>query len=274
MIVTVDAITQAGPLPQDAGARPVIGISSYAEQARWGAWDRPALLVPQRYADSVAAAGGTPVLLPPFPGVELAALRLDGLILSGGGDIDPAEFGAATHPETAAIRPERDAAEFALVSAALGQGLPLLGICRGLQVLNVARGGTLHQHLPDVVGHAGHAPAPGAYAAHQVTISPGSRLGEILGYPGGAPERTGLSVPTYHHQAVDQLGQGLVASAWADDGTIEAIEFPDFGGPGFALAVQWHPEAGEDLRLFQALIAAARSRAAAGGARLTSAGRP
>jgi len=237
----------------------VIGISCYAEQVRWGPWDRPALLVPRRYADSVAAAGGIPVLLPPFPGAGLAALRLDGLILSGGGDIDPAEFGAAAHPATTSVRPERDAAEFALVAAALDGGLPLLGICRGLQVLNVARGGTLHQHLPDVVGHAGHAPVPGEYASHRVSVDPASRLGAILGGPGPA----GLSVPTYHHQAVDRLGAGLAASAWAEDGTVEAIELAG-DGPGFALAVQWHPEAGDDPRLFRALVAAAGSRVPSG----------
>jgi putative glutamine amidotransferase len=252
-----------------AGGRPVIGISAYAEQARWGHWDKPALLVPRSYADSVAAADGIPVLLPPFPGVEQAAARLDGLILSGGGDIDPAVFGAAPHPQTGWIRPERDAAEFALVSAALGQGLPLLGICRGLQVLNVALGGTLHQHLPDLVGHAGHAPVPGAHVPHQVTIAPGSKLATILDRP---RQGTEFSVPSYHHQAVDRLGEGLVASAWAEDGTIEAIEFADrvngaagngTAGNGFALAVQWHPEAGDDLRLFRALIAAAQSVARA-----------
>ncbi|HEY3734945.1 MAG TPA: gamma-glutamyl-gamma-aminobutyrate hydrolase family protein [Streptosporangiaceae bacterium] len=253
----------------EADGRPVIGISAYAEQARWGHWDRPTLLVPRSYADSVAAAGGIPVLLPPFPSVEQAAVRLDGLILSGGGDIDPAAFGAVPHPETGWIRPERDAAEFALLSAALGQGLPLLGICRGLQMLNVTLGGTLHQHLPDLVGHAGHAPLPGAYVPHQVAIAPGSKLAAILDRP---HQGTEFSVPSYHHQAVDRLGDGLVASAWAEDGMIEAIEFAGqaegttengtagngAAGHGFALAVQWHPEAGDDLRLFRALIAAAR----------------
>jgi putative glutamine amidotransferase len=267
MIVSTETIQRpdlgrrdGGEPAGDAGRPPVIGISTYAEQARWGFWDRPALLTPRDYADSVAAAGGIPVLLPPYPGVEHAAMRLDGLILSGGGDIDPAAFGAAAHPETGWIRAERDAAEFALLTAALDQGLPLLGICRGLQVLNVALGGTLHQHLPELVGHAGHAPTPGAYAFHQVSIVPGSRLAGILddpGHPGGPAD---CSVPAYHHQAVDRLGEGLVVSARTQDGVIEAIEFeaaPGSAGRGFAIAVQWHPEAGDDLRLFGALVAAA-----------------
>jgi putative glutamine amidotransferase len=230
---------------------PVIGISTYSEQARWGAWDTTALLVPRRYADQVAAAGGIPVLLPPFAGIEQAARRLDGLVLAGGGDIDPAEFGAQPHPRAGGVRPDRDAAEFALVRAALASGLPLLGICRGLQVLNVALGGTLHQHLPDLVGHDGHSPLPGGYGWHQVRTAPGSRLAGVLG--DGA-----FAVPTHHHQSIDRLGRGLAASAWADDGVIEAVESGGADG-GFLLAVQWHPEAGDDPRLFHALITAARS---------------
>jgi putative glutamine amidotransferase len=239
---------------------PVIGISAYAEQARWGAWDSPALLLPRRYADCVAAAGGVPVLLPPVPGIEHAVARLDGLILSGGGDIDPAAFGADAAPETRGVKPARDAAEFALVTAAFERGLPFLGICRGLQVLNVARGGTLHQHLPAVVGHDGHRPALGSYGSHLVTVAPWSRLAGLLGAAG---EPDGLAVPTHHHQAIDRLGEGLTATAWAADGIIEAVEVAaPASGNGFplALAVQWHPEAGTDPRLFQALVAAAASR--------------
>jgi putative glutamine amidotransferase len=236
---------------------PVIGISAYTEQARWGAWDSPALLLPRRYADSVAAAGGVPVLLPPVPGIEHAVARLDGLILSGGGDIDPAEFGAPAAPEIRGVRPARDAAEFALVSAAFERGLPLLGICRGLQVLNVARGGTLHQHLPSVVGHDGHRPVLGGYGSHPVRVAPGSRLAGILGDAGELDE---FPVPTHHHQAIDRLGEGLTATAWTTDGVIEAVELaPPAGANGtwLAMAVQWHPEAGTDPRLFQALVAAA-----------------
>jgi putative glutamine amidotransferase len=241
---------------------PVIGISSYSEQARWGAWDRQATLLPQTYLDSIAAAGGVPVMLPSVPGIERAAARLDGLILAGGGDIDPSEFGADRDAETGGIQPERDTAEFAMLTSALGLGLPFLGICRGLQVLNVARGGTLHQHLPALVGHEGHSPVEGGYGRHPVRVAPGSRLAQVLG---GAADLGNLPVPTRHHQSIDRLGDGLTAVAWAQDGVIEAVELttPVPGGPGFVLAVQWHPEAGEDLSLFRALVGAARSVAGA-----------
>jgi putative glutamine amidotransferase len=260
VIVTTEIIPDTGPGPaapgRPGGRPPVIGISGCTEQARWGSWDTPAVLLPRRYADSVAQAGGIPLLLPPMPGVEHSLGRLDGLILAGGGDIDPDRFGAQRHPGTAGIRPARDAAEFALVPAALSLGLPLLGICRGLQVLNVALGGTLHQHLPDLVGHGGHSPVTGGYGTHEVKVAPDSRLAAVLGAAGAGE----FSVPTHHHQAVDRLGAGLVAAAWTADGIIEAAEL---AGPGFVLAVQWHPEAGDDPSLFRALIgAAARSRPA------------
>jgi putative glutamine amidotransferase len=237
----------------DGTSAPLIGISAYCEQARWGVWERPAVLLPRRYADSVAAAGGIPVLLPPTPGIEDALARLDGLMLSGGGDIDPARYGAEPAPQLRSVREERDAAEFALLDAARSVQLPVLGICRGMQVINVARGGSLHQHLPDVVGHDGHAAVPGAFGAHQVRVTPGSRLSEIL----GRVADLGISTPTHHHQAVDRLGQGLTVTAWAADGTIEAIEAD---GDPFVVAVQWHPEAGDDPSVFRALVAAARSR--------------
>jgi putative glutamine amidotransferase len=238
MIVTAETI------------HPVIGISSYAEKAAWGSWDTPCVLLPRRYADSVAQAGGIPVLLPPVPGIEHAVPRLDGLILAGGGDIEPALFGARAHPQTGAPRPDRDAAELAIAAAALEHGVPLLGICRGLQVLNVALGGTLHQHLPDLVGHDGHSPVTGGYGAHEVKVAPDSRLAAVL----GAAAAGEFSVPTHHHQAIDRLGEGLLATAWTADGIIEAAEL---AGPGFVLAVQWHPEAGDDPSLFRALLAAA-----------------
>jgi putative glutamine amidotransferase len=241
--------------------QPVIGISSYAQQARWGAWDLPAILLPRRYTDMVAAAGGLPVLLPPTRGVAGVLGRLDGLILSGGGDVDPARYGAVRSDATGPANPARDEAELALARQALAARLPLLGICRGLQVINVALGGTLHQHLPDLVGHDGHSPVACGYGSHLVKIASGSRLAGVLGRPGPQDE---IPVPTHHHQAVDRLGAGLIASAWTADGVIEAIEFataepngPGRDGSGFALAVQWHPEAGQDQRLFRALIAAA-----------------
>ncbi|HEX6930638.1 MAG TPA: gamma-glutamyl-gamma-aminobutyrate hydrolase family protein [Streptosporangiaceae bacterium] len=228
--------------------RPVIGISAYSEQARWGAWDLPATLLPQNYADQVAAAGGAPVLLPPVPGVEETLASLDGLIISGGPDIEPARYGERAGPRTTIVRPGRDAAEVALLRAAIDGRVPVLGVCRGLQVMNVAFGGTLIQHLPDVVGHEGHSPTPGTMGEHKVTIgvNPPSRLAGILG--AGT-----ILVPTHHHQGIARLADGLTATAWADDGTIEAVEMD----APFALGVQWHPEAGDDLALFAALVEAA-----------------
>jgi putative glutamine amidotransferase len=248
-----------------AGA-PLIGISVYCEQARWRVWEMEAIVLPRRYSDRVAAAGGIPVLLPPVAGVEHALAGLDGLLLTGGGDIDPARYGADPEPLTGNVREERDSAEFALYRAAAALRLPVLGICRGMQVINVARGGTLHQHLPDVVGNHGHAPVPGEFGAHEVRVSPVSRLSQILG-GGDGGETLALSTPTHHHQAVDKLGSGLTATAWAGDGTVEAVEAVEADGDGaFMVAVQWHPEAGDDPSLFRALVAAARDRSPASGA--------
>ncbi|MQA85875.1 MAG: gamma-glutamyl-gamma-aminobutyrate hydrolase family protein [Streptosporangiales bacterium] len=231
--------------------RPVVGLTAYVETARWGAWETTATLVPHRYVASVAAAGGIPVVLPPVDGAVdgAGALldRLDGLVLVGGGDIDPARYDAEPHPRTAGVRDFRDSAEFALAAAALERGLPLLGICRGMQVLNVLRGGTLHQHLPDLVGTTVHSPAPGSYGQHPVRIAPGSLLAKVLG-------RYEATVPTHHHQAVDRPGAGITPVAWAEDGVIEAIVVDDHP---FALAVEWHPEVGDDPSLFEAFVAAA-----------------
>jgi putative glutamine amidotransferase len=239
---------------------PVIGLTGYEEQVRWGVWDVPGVLLPSAYARSVTAAGGVPVVLPPVPEViELVLPRLDGLVLSGGPDIGPGRYGAAPLASTAEPRVERDAAELGLAASAAAVGLPVLGICRGLQLLNVARGGTLHQHLPDVVGADGHAPAPGVYGRHTVTVTPGSLLARSLGLSGSQPAE--VPVSSYHHQAIDELGAGLAVSAVAPDGTIEAVEDP---AQPFLLAVQWHPEVGEDLSLFRALVAAAVSRMPAG----------
>jgi putative glutamine amidotransferase len=233
--------------------KPVIGLSTYAEPARWAAWHAPAALLPLNYAEQVAAAGGVPVLLPPVPGITAAVGRLDALVLTGGGDIDPARYGAARHPRTGPANAERDRSELDLLAAALAAGLPVLGICRGLQLLNIARGGTLHQHLADLgpAGDAGHTPAPGTFGRHPVRVAEGSVLAKIL-----PPDGT-LAVPTAHHQAIDQLGAGLTATAWAADGIIEAAELTDGRHHPFVLAVQWHPEAGDDPRLFEALVAAA-----------------
>ncbi len=231
-----------------SAARPVIGISAYSQQARWGSWDLPAVLLPRRYSDMVAAAGGLPVLLPPLPGVVGVLARLDGLVLSGGGDIDPASYGAAADPACGPANPDRDEAELELARQALDGALPVLGICRGLQVINVLLGGTLIQHLPDVVGHDGHSPDEARHGSHKVSVASGSQLARLLG-------RTEADVPTHHHQAVDRLGDGLAVTAWADDGTVEAVELTE--PPSFMVAVQWHPEAGDDPSLFDALIAAA-----------------
>ena len=232
---------------------PVIGITCYVEPARYTVWDTPAALLPYDYVEQVARAGGQPVILPPIGHPAATVDRLDGLILAGGGDIDPARYGEPPHPATDYIRRFRDDAEFALVNAALADGLPLLGICRGMQVLNVALGGTLHQHLPDTVGHTGHAPAPGRYGRLPVRLTPGSRLAKIFD---GVCDGDALPDPAhYHHQAIDALGAGLAVTARADDGVIEAVELD---GHPFCLAVQWHPEVGEDNRLFAALVDAAR----------------
>ncbi len=239
-------------------ARPVIGISAYCERARWGVWDQQATLLPQSYVNQVVAAGGVPVLLPPVPGVDAAIARLDGLIISGGPDVEPARYGHEPGPHTTVVRPDRDSAEIALFRAVHAASRPVLGVCRGMQLMNVALGGTLIQHLPDAVGHDGHSPTPGAMGEHKVTVAPSSRLAGLLGDRSfGAV----LGVPTHHHQGIDRLGAGLVAAAWAEDGLVEAIELDGaVGGHPFTVAVQWHPEAGEDPALFRALVTAAAQR--------------
>jgi putative glutamine amidotransferase len=184
------------------------------------------------------------------PGIAAAVDRLDGVLLTGGGDIDPGRYGAQPHPATSRVSESRDAAELEVLGAAVAAGKPVLGVCRGMQLVNVARGGTLCQHLHN---DAGHTPAPGTFGAHPVRVAAGSRLAGILGANG-----SGVDVPTAHHQAIDRLGDGLVATAWAADGVIEAVEPTDAGGR-FFVAVQWHPEAGTDPRLIKALVAASSS---------------
>jgi putative glutamine amidotransferase len=224
----------------------VIGVSAYAERARWAAWDVPASVVPQRYLDKVLAAGGIPVVLPAVPGIADVLARLDGLLLVGGGDVDPARYGAVPHRANGPVNVGRDAAELALLEEALAQRLPVLGICRGLQLLNVALGGTLHQHVPDVVGHEGHAAGDGVFVRHAVHLHPRCGLARAL-------RRTTLEVPSLHHQAIDRLGRGLTACGWADDGLIEAAELD---GHPFTVGVQWHPEADEEVAVFSALVQA------------------
>jgi putative glutamine amidotransferase len=213
------------------GSTPLVGLTTYRQEASWGPWQRPAALLPVSYLDCVAAAGGRP--LP--------------LVLVGGGDIDPALYGASPHSATAGVNRRRDENELALVAAALEADLPVLAICRGLQVLNVHLGGSLQQHVPDVVGHLGHQPAPGQFGTTEVEMAPGSLLSKILG------ETT--TVACSHHQAIDRLGAGLVVTARAPDDLIEAVELP---AARFVVGVEWHPEQDGDLRLFEALVGAAR----------------
>jgi putative glutamine amidotransferase len=232
----------------NASEAPVIGITTYLEQVRFGLWDTPAAVLQHGYLDGVAAAGGVPVLLPPVGEVTAGLLsRVDGLVVAGGADIDPVHYGANRAPETGPARPDRDLAEHTLIEAALANGVPLLAVCRGMQLLNVVLGGTLHQHVPDVVGNTDHLPKPGTYGRVPVKTAPGSRLAAIIG--------SEVDVHCHHHQSVDLLAAGLVPVAWAGDGVVEAVEL---AGPDFVVGVQWHPEEdGADRRLFQALVEAA-----------------
>jgi gamma-glutamyl-gamma-aminobutyrate hydrolase PuuD len=230
--------------------RPVVGITSYVEDASWGAWNTQAAIVPMTYVRAVEHAGGRAVILPPTTdGVEETLDALDGIIFSGGADIDPARYGATRHPETTGMRPDRDRAEEALLEAAMKAGIPVLAICRGMQLLNVVRGGTLHQHLPEDDADPEHRRKLGEFGRHDVDILDGTRLGGVLG------DRA--MVASHHHQAPDSLGDGLRTAAKAPDGTIEGIEDP---GDNFVVGVLWHPEEGEDRALFEALVKEASNR--------------
>ncbi len=232
---------------------PIVGITTGELVVTHGVWEENAATLPAGYLHALSRAGAVPVVLSPSPGAARVLVeRLDGLLLSGGADLDPERYEAVRHPKTQPADRARDDFELALLDAASALELPVLGICRGIQVLNVWRGGTLHQHLPDVVGHRRHMAVPGTFSDHLVRAAPASRLGAILGRPE-------LEAPGHHHQAVDRIGSGLVPSAWAEDGTIEGLEDPD---RRFLVAVQWHPEVGDDPSLFEALVAAcARSSA-------------
>src|SRR4051794_8535687 len=228
-------------------ARPLIGITTYREQAQWGTWHVPAVLLPAAYADAVAAAGGEPVLLPTGAVSAEVIARLDGLVLAGGADVDPARYGQPAGPHTTVLRPERDETELLGLEAALDRDLPVLAVCRGMQLLNVALGGNLVQHLPDRERTGIHDPGAGLYQQRQVRTQPGTELHRLLG-----PTAT---VACHHHQALDRIAPDLTPSAWAEDGVVEAVEA---AGHRFCLAVQWHPEESADGRLFDALVAAAR----------------
>jgi len=243
-------------------ARPVIGLCTTLERARWSVWELDAALLPMNYVQAVQRAGGMALMLPPDEQIvedpeEMLAL-LDGLILAGGADVDPAGYGEERDPHTVDTVPERDRFEIALARGAIERDLPLLGICRGMQLINVACGGTLIQHLPDRFGHGEHRRVVGSFdgSDHQVNLSEGS----LAQAAAGEPVHTTKS---HHHQGVDCLGAGLVVSGVSalEDGLTEAIELP---GRRFALGVQWHPEADEGSSVIQALVDAAARTALAG----------
>jgi len=239
-------------------SRPIIGLTSYLEQAQTGVWDLPASFLPKIYFEAVTDAGGIAVLLPPQPvDSEIATSiihGLDGLILTGGKDVDPARYGQEAHPNTDVPRKDRDAFEDALLRAAIEQNVPFLGICRGAQMLNVALGGTIIQHLPDVIGSSRYSAGGGTFLVNDVAVAPDTTLSALLGGDDS------VAVKSYHHQAIDELADGLVVSGRGDDGIIQAVELPSVD---FGVAVQWHPEedAKQDARLFVGVVdAAARYR--------------
>jgi putative glutamine amidotransferase len=239
---------------------PVIGLTTYLEQAQTGVWDVQAAFLPKVYFEAITRVGGIAVLLPPQPVTAEIASRvldgLDGLLITGGKDVDPARYGQEPHPTTDTPRTDRDAWEDALITAAIDRGLPFLGICRGAQVLNIALGGTLHQHLPEVIGTDRYQLGGGIFSRVPVQVDAGSEVERMLG-------ADGVEVAVYHHQAIDRVGDGLRVTARSDDGVIQAVELE---GVPFGVGVQWHPEqTGEDLRLFAGLVDAARDYSSAAG---------
>jgi putative glutamine amidotransferase len=239
----------------NSSSRPVIGLTTYLEQAKTGVWDVPASFLPKVYFDAINRAGGIALLIPPqaLDGSDAGRIldSLDGLIICGGKDVNPALYGQDPHPTTDEPRHDRDALEDALLSAALERDMPFLGICRGAQIFNVNRGGTLIQHLPDVIGDDRYQKGGGVFSTVDAEVTPGTKLAEVLG--GTEP----VAAEVYHHQAIDHVAPGVTVSARTADGVIEAVELTD---KPFALAVQWHPEeTPEDLRLFVGLVEAARN---------------
>jgi len=240
--------------------RPAIGICTSLERANWGVWDQRAALLPFHYITAIQAAGGLAIMIPPDPALiedpDDMLDRVDGLILAGGADIDPSSYGSEAHPKTHGSVPERDRPEIALTRRAIERDIPVLGICRGMQLINVALGGTLRQHLPDEVGHENHRRNPGSFenSDHDVRLQPGSLAERAAG-----EELHGTK--SHHHQGVDDLGEGLVVTGYSTlDELPEAIEIP---GKRFVLGVQWHPEADEKSRVVAALVEEARSAALA-----------
>ena len=235
----------------ESPARPIVGLTTYLQQAQTGVWDVHASFLPHVYLDGITRAGGIATLLPPQPVDDAVAARivagLDALVLTGGKDVDPAAYQHEPHAETDEPARDRDAWEFALFTAAMDAGVPVLGICRGAQVVNVAMGGTLHQHLPDVLGHSRHRAGNAIFSPTEIAVTPGTRLATLVDEP--------LEVACYHHQAIDRVADQLVVCARDPEGVIEAVELP---GDRFVLAVQWHPEERlDDLRLFSGMIDAA-----------------
>jgi putative glutamine amidotransferase len=232
--------------------RPIIGITGELEAARWGNWIREAVVSPVSYTRAVERAGGTPVILPPVPASSVPVLiaGLSGLLLTGGRDVDPSLYDEAPHEQTDLPDHRRDRFELILTRAAIDADLPFLAIGRGMHILNVARGGTLTQHLPDRLNNESHRPDPVKMTTHTLTISAASKLGRMLGET--------AQVPAAHHQAIDRIGTGLLGVAWTHDQVVEAVELQ---GHKFGVGVQWSPEDGDDARLFEALTAAAKAPA-------------
>jgi len=241
-------------------SRPAVGICAVHERARWGVWDMPAYLLAANYVEAIQRAGGIALMLPPDPSLtgspDEVLDRIDGLILAGGVDMDPGTYGAERHPATDRPARDRDDFEIALATRAMERDIPFLGICRGMQVMNVARGGTLVQDLPSTAGHDEHRRVLGTFegADHPVRLEPGSLAARAAGEERHATK-------SHHHQGVERVGAGLVVTGWAEmDDLPEALEDPD---RRFALGVQWHPEADEASRLIAALVAEAAARRAA-----------
>lgn len=235
--------------------RPVLGLSTYLQQTSSGVWNVPASFLPAFYINAVTMVGGIATLLPPQP-VDAAVTDrvldgLDGLIVTGGRDVDPTMYGATPHPTTDIPARDRDAWEFSLVRGAMARGLPLLGICRGAQVLNTVLGGTLHQHLPDLLRHNRHQAGSAVFTTTAISTVPGTKVATLIGASSEAQ--------CYHHQAIAEVGDGLMVSARDAEGVIEAVEVDPRRYPHhWAVAVQWHPEERlEDLRLFAGLADAA-----------------
>ena len=232
--------------------RPIIGITGELEAARWRTWIREAVVSPVSYTRAVERAGGAPVILPPVPSDSVPSLiaKLDALVVAGGRDVDPSLYNEAPHEQTDTPDHRRDRFEILMTRAAIDADLPFLAICRGMHILNVARGGTLTQHLPDRLGSESHKPDPVKMTTHDLQIAKASKLSGVLGET--------AQVPASHHQAVNQLGSGLLTVAWTPDQVVEALEVQ---GHRWALGVQWNPEEGDDLRLFEALVKVATTAA-------------